>query len=60
MIDVIRIFNMPDVLEKIRKFYRGVSDIKITSKFKGEEKAKGGINNTPNYWKYLLFDVKSS
>ena len=60
MIDIIRMFNMPDVLEKIRKFYRGVSDIKITPIIEREDKAKGGINNTPNYWEYstLYFSKK--
>jgi hypothetical protein len=44
MIDITRMFNMPDVLEEIRKFYRGISK----------------INNTPNYWEYstLYFSKK--
>ena len=44
MIDITRMFNMPDVLEEIRKFYRGISK----------------INNTPNYWAYstLYFSKK--
>ena len=60
MIDITRMFNMLDVLEKIRKFYRGVSDIKITPIIEREDKAKGGINNTPNYWEYstLYFSKK--
>ena len=60
MIDITRMFNMPDVLEEIRKFYRGVSDIKITPIIETEEKAKGGINNTSYYWEYstLYFSKK--
>ena len=60
MIDITRMFNMLHVLEKIRKFYRGVSDIKITPIIEREDKAKGGINNTPNYWEYstLYFSKK--
>jgi hypothetical protein len=44
MIDITRMFNMPDVLEEIRKFYRGISK----------------INNTPNCWEYstLYFSKK--
>ena len=40
MIDITRMFNMLDVLEKIRKFYRGVSDIRITPIIEREEKQK--------------------
>ena len=60
MIDITRMFNMPDALEEIRKFYRGVSDIKITPIIEREEKAKGEINNTSHYWEYstLYFSKK--